>query len=191
MTRTSPYTKLDPQFLYRWSPRSFLSDPLSDEDIMTLFEAARWAPSCYNEQPWFFVFGRGDRLAEFQTALVDGNRKWADKAPLLILVFARNDFEERGKPNHWAQFDSGSAWMSLCLQAQKMGLVCHAMGGFKKDRAHEVANVNEDKFTAMCAIAVGKQGSAENLDDDLREREAPSNDRRPLADIVHEGPLPG
>jgi len=191
MPRTSPYSQLDPQFLYRWSPRSFLSDPLGDEEIMTLFEAARWAPSCFNEQPWLFVYGRGDRLPAFQSVLVDGNRKWADRAPLLILVFARRDFEERGKSNHWAEFDSGAAWFSLCLQAQKMGLACHAMGGFHSDKAYEVANVDPEKYNAMCAVAVGRQGPPENLDDDLREREETKSDRKPLSDVAHEGPLPG
>ena len=191
MQRTSPYSKLDPQFLYRWSPRSFLSDPLDDEDIMTLFEAARWAPSCYNGQPWLFVFGRGERLPDFQSVLVDANRKWAQRAPLLIIVFARRKFEERDKPNHWAEFDSGAAWFSLCLQAQKMGLACHAMGGFKSDKAYEVANVDPERFNAMCVIAVGKQGPADQLDDDLRAKELPKDDRMELNRIVHEGPLPG
>jgi nitroreductase len=122
---------------------------------------------------------------------VDANRKWASRAPLLIIVFARREFLERGKPNHWAQFDSGAAWFSLCLQAQKMGLACHAMGGFKSDQAYEVANVDPEKYHAMCVIAVGQQGPPENLDDELRQKEESRSDRKPLSEVVHEGPLPG
>lgn len=191
MQRKSSYSKLDPQFLNRWSPRSFLSDPLDDEDIMTLFEAARWAPSCYNEQPWLFVYGRGDRLPAFQSVMVDANRRWADRAPLLIIVFARREFAERGTPNQWAQFDSGAAWFSLCLQAQKLGLACHAMGGFHSDKAYEVANVDPKQYTAMCVVAVGRQGPPENLEDDLRQKEETRSGRKSLDEIVHEGPLPG
>ena len=188
MERTTDYSQLDAQFLNRWSPRSFLSDPLTDEEIMTLFEAARWSPSCFNEQPWLFVFARSDRLPAFQSVLMEMNQQWANQAPLLIIVFARRNSERNGKPNDQAEFDAGSAWMALALQAQKLGLACHAMAGFEEDKAYEVANVDREQFNAMCVVAVGRQGPKDQLAPDFQEREAPS-DRKALLEIAHEGPL--
>lgn len=178
---------VDDWFLARWSPRSFASEPLTDEQIATLFEAARWAPSCYNEQPWLFVYGATDadraRVAE---CLVDANRVWAERAPLLGVVFARRSFAKTGKPNRWAPFDSGAASFSLALQATKIGLAAHFMGGFSQEKAHELLGVPAGEYEAMAAFAVGRPGPADALPEGYRERETPS-DRKPLAQVAVAG----
>lgn len=178
--------KVSPLFVERWSPRSFLVDPISGEDVNTLFEAARWAPSCYNEQPWLFVYAKKkDDLKRFQSVLVDVNKAWADKAPMLVIVFAKRRFAQNNSPNRWARFDAGSAFMSLTLQAQMLGLSCHAMGGFDEPKAYEVAGVDKDKYEAMCVVALGYQGPKEQLPETIQSREAPS-DRKPLAKVFRE-----
>ncbi len=185
--RTTAHKKLDDMFLNRWSPRAFLPDPLSDEEIETLFEAARWSPSCFNEQPWRFVFARSpEHLESFQSILADTNRVWASKTPLLIIAFCQKTFTKNNKPNRWCEFDTGAAWMALTLQANKMGLRCHAMGGFDERKAYEVTNVDAEKYTAICVIAVGKKGPSETLPDELQEIEKP-NDRRPIDSFIYEG----
>ncbi len=187
MKRESKYPKLQKMFLDRWSPRSFLPEPISEEDVATLFEAARWSPSCFNEQPWLFLYARSEeQRKEFAGALVEGNRVWASKAPLLAFAFARKAFTHNGKPNGLAEFDSGAAWMSICLQALSMGLWCHGMGGFDADKAHQVTGVPQDTHRAMCGIAIGRKGDAAALPENLREREGPS-DRRAIEEIAMEG----
>lgn len=177
---------VDPMFVDRWSPRALSEEPLADEELQALFEAARWAPSCMNEQPWCFVYARRpEDLERFRPVLVEGNRLWADRAPLLILLFSRKDFAATGKSNRHFGFDAGAAWMSLALQARKLGLYAHAMAGFSTEKAHEVAGVSED-WRAMAAIAVGRYGKVEDLPEDLREREHPSG-RKGLAELAMEG----
>jgi nitroreductase len=187
MARESKYPKLQTMFLDRWSPRSFLSDPISEEDAATLFEAARWSPSCFNDQPWLFLYAiKEEDRAKFAGAVMEGNRGWAGKAPLLAFAFARKAFAHNGKPNAWAEFDTGAAWMALCLQAQSMGLSCHGMGGIDPDKAHEVTGVPKETHRAICGIVVGRKGDPADLPEGLREREGPS-DRRPLDEIAMEG----
>lgn len=185
--RTSRLARLDPMFLERWSPRAFLPDSLTEEEVVTLFEAARWSPSCRNEQPWRFVYARSaEDRARFLTALVEANRIWAAHAPLLVLAFASNRFSHNGHPNPWGSFDTGAAWMALALQAGRLGLRCHAMGGFDATLAYEVAGVDPEHFTALCAIAIGRQGPPSQLPEELREREQPSG-RKGLEEIAREG----
>jgi len=187
MARESNYPKLQKMFLDRWSPRSFLSDPIPAEDAATLFEAARWSPSCFNDQPWLFLYAIKDEdRAKFAEAIVEGNRGWAGKAPLLAFAFARKAFAHNGKPNGWAEFDTGAAWMALCLQAQSIGLSCHGMGGIDADKAHQVTGVPQETHKAICGIAVGRKGDPTSLPEGLREREGPS-DRRALDEIAMEG----
>lgn len=180
---------IDPEFLDRWSPRAFSSEPLTEAEVTSLFEAARWAPSSANEQPWLFVYAtREEDLQRFRPLLVDANRVWADRAPLLAVVFARRTFRRNGAPNPWAAFDAGAAWMSLALQARKLGLYSHGMGGFHKDRAYEVLGVPQDEYEALAALAVGRYGDVGQLPEALREREKPS-DRKPLEEVAHQGYL--
>lgn len=184
--RQTPFSKLDPLFIDRWSPRSFLENELKEDEILTLFEAARWAPSCYNEQPWLFLFARTrEDRQRYAEALVEGNRVWAKRAPILMAVFSRKRFDKNGNENRWADFDTGSAWMSLVLQAMKLGIYCHGMAGFDPEKAYRICNVDPEKYNALCMAAIGRKGPAEVLDEPMRSRESPS-DRRPLGEMVFE-----
>ncbi|MEM7200596.1 MAG: nitroreductase family protein [Planctomycetota bacterium] len=179
-----PDADVDPQFVERWSPRSFASEPLPDTQVRALFEAARWAPSCFNEQPWRFVYAMSPSGREQVAALLaDANRAWAAKAPLLGVVFARRRFARNDKPNRWAAFDSGAAAFSLALQAHRLGLAAHFMGGFDENRAYQTLGVDEAEFEAMAAFAVGCRGDVEALPEALQAREAPS-DRKPPGEVA-------
>lgn len=182
--RQARHSALNKIFIERWSPRAFKEDKLTQEQIDTLFEAVHWAPSSYNAQPWYFVYASTDEaLNKLRPVMVEQNQTWANKAPLLILVFARKKLEFNGKDNTKAEFDSGSAWMSLALQAHSMGLIAHAMGGFSDDKAYAVTGLSPDEFKAMCVIAVGYQGDIKDLPESFQEKEFPS-ERRPIAEIV-------
>ncbi len=185
--RKSHSRKLKKQFITRWSPRSFMHKDVEIADLEALFEAARWAPSCFNEQPWMFVYAKKqDDLKRMQSILVDSNQVWANHAPVLIAVFARRNFNSTGQENEWAAYDTGAAWMSLCLQAHAMGMICHAMGGFKANEIYDVLNVDQEKYQAICVVAVGYQGEKENLPENLREKEGPSQ-RQPVEAFTFEG----
>ena len=175
---------VDSMFLDRWSPRTFLEDTLPEHQVKTLFEAARWAPSCYNEQPWLFVYADtpGDRRG-FADLLLEKNRRWAARAPLLMFVLARRHFFRNGTENRHAAFDAGAAWMSLALQARKLGLHAHAMAGFHLEKAHLVLGAPPSDYLVLAAVAVGRRGDAASLPDDIRQMEAP-NARRPAGEVA-------
>jgi nitroreductase len=177
---------IDPHFLDRWSSRSFAPDEVTPEQIQSLFEAARWAPSASNLQPWLFVYAHEPESLERVRPIVrDGNRRWADQAPLLVFVFARRH-DAKGNANHLAAYDTGAAWMSLALQASKLGLVAHAMGGIHHDRAYAILGVPSDEYEALVGIAIGKRGGADQLPEDLRARESPSP-RRAIREFAFPG----
>ena len=179
--------KVSEIFINRWSPRAFSSKPVEKEKIMSLFEAARWAPSCYNDQPWMFVYGDNtDNLKPFQDLLVPQNQVWANKAPVLAIIFARKRFTFNDKDNAWGSFDAGAAWMSLALQASELGLHAHGMAGFDRDKTCEVLGVPEDEFMPIAAIAIGYIGDKNKLPEQAAENEAP-NERRPTSSFVHKG----
>jgi nitroreductase len=181
----------DPQFIERWSPRAFSPEPLPAETLATLFEAARWAPSCFNEQPWLFLYATTpEDKAPFLSCLVEFNRIWAGKAPVLAFVLAKRSFAKNGNPNRWAPFDAGAAWMSLALQAHGLGLCTHAMAGFDEDRVYEVLQVPRDKYEVMAAIAIGKRGDPDGLPAEVLKDEAP-NERKALGQVAWEGVFRG
>jgi nitroreductase len=182
-----PEFDVDTQFPDRWSPRAFAPDSLSEEYLKSLFEAARWAPSCYNEQPWlFFCASSYEDKERYASILFEKNRQWAKKAPVLLFVASRRNFSMTGKPNRHAGFDAGAAWMSIALQARKLGLYTHAMGGFDQEKAYEILELPKEDFEIFAAVAVGKKGSPESLPEDLRDMEKP-NSRKPLSSIYMEG----
>jgi len=182
-----PDAPVNPMFLDRWSPRAFDPTSLPEEDIATLFEAARWAPSCFNEQPWLFVYGTSEEEREtFLEILVEKNRLWAHNAPVLAILFAKKTFAHGGRPNRWASLDCGAAWMSLAFQARMMGLYAHGMAGFSQEKAYELLGVPEKEYEAMCAIAIGAYGDRDALPREVKEMEQP-NDRKPLAQIAIKG----
>jgi nitroreductase len=171
-------------FTDRWSPRAFASDPLSNREIQTLFEAARWAPSCYNEQPWLFVYAtEPEPRGRLAACLVSKNQVWAGRAPLLMFILARRHFQKTGKENRHAPYDAGAAWMALALQARKLGLYAHAMAGFNLDKAYETLGVSREEYLVMAAIAVGRKIEDSGLPEDLRAMESP-NSRKPHAEVA-------
>jgi len=185
----TPEAEVDPQFLERWSPRAFADDPVDAAHLASLFEAARWAPSCFNEQPWLFVYAvEAEDRARVLDLLVEANRAWARRAPVLGVVFARRHFARNGDANRWAAFDAGAASMSLALQAGRLGLAAHFMGGFDADRAGEALGAPASDYEPMAAFALGRRGDASSLPEALAERERPSG-RKPLAEVAVEGRL--
>ncbi len=170
---------IDPIYLNRWSPRSFLEKEVPEEVLMRIFEAARWAPSANNSQPWRFIIARTKEDREkFHSFIMDRNREWCEKAPVLALLITDNQAGAH-------TFDAGTAWGFLSLQATKEGLITHAIGGYHRDKAREVMNL-PDTFDPQIVIAIGYQGEKEALAEDFQTRELPSN-RRPLTETVFEG----
>jgi len=182
-----PAYPINPLILNRWSPRSMTGQELGDDDIMSLFEAARWAPSSFNNQPWRFIYAKRntehwDRLFNL---LVDANKIWAKNAALLVVVISRKNFEYNEKLARTHQFDAGSAWENMALEASSRGFVAHGMQGFDYEKSRETLGIPPD-FEVMAMIAIGKKGPKENLPPELQEKEKP-NDRKPLKDIIMEG----
>jgi nitroreductase len=178
-----------PLLLNRWSPRAMTGEPLPESELMALFEAARWAPSCNNAQPWRFVYARRDTAhwPLFLGLLVEANRIWAQHAAVLLVVISRRNFEYNEKPNRTHAFDAGAAWENLALEATRRELVVHGMAGFDYDRARTELRV-ADVYEVMAMVALGRRGKREDLPPRAAAMEQP-NDRRPLAEIVHEGPF--
>lgn len=183
-----PESEVDAIFLDRWSPRAFLPEPLDERTVATLFEAARWAPSCNNDQPWTFVYATSEAdRARFLPLLVEKNRAWAQHAPLVGFVVARRHFSFNAQVvNRWAGFDAGAAWMALCLQARRLGLYTHGMGGFDQAKSYEVLGVPEATHEVIAAFVVGRKADPATLSEEMRARETP-NGRKPRADVAHEG----
>ncbi len=182
-----PTYEINPLFVNRWSSRSFESYEIKDKELFALFEAARWAPSSFNNQPWRFIYAkRGsahwDSLFEL---LDDYNKQWCSDASALMVVIAKKTFDHNNEPMPTNQFDTGSAWENLALQAVTQGLATHAMAGFDHKKARKNLGV-PDEYDVMAMVVVGKRGSKERLPPSLKEREIP-NGRKPLSEIVMEG----
>jgi nitroreductase len=176
-------------FVDRWSRRALSTKPLGQDTVRSLLEAARWAPSSGNSQPWLFVYADDEEtLAAARPVLLDGNRRWADKAPLLLFAFARRS-DDKGRPLQSGPFDTGSAWMSLALEAHALGLTAHAMLGFHQDKSYEVFGVPSETYQVMAAIAVAWPGDAGELPEDLAAREQPSS-RKHVAEFAFRGRFP-
>jgi nitroreductase len=178
---------IEPLFLKRWSPRAMSGEPISDKEMFTLFEAARWSPSTYNEQEWRFLYARRQtsQWPTFFDLLVEGNREWCQNAALLVVVLAHKVFSKNGKPNPVHLFDSGCAFENLALQGAAMGLVVHGMQGFDFDKARTALRVPDD-YAVAAMFAVGRPGDPADLPAKLQEREHPS-DRKPVKEIICEG----
>lgn len=170
---------VDPIFIGRWSTRAFSAAPVPDHLIASLFEAARWAPSAANLQPWLFVYAHDEAtLARARGLLKESNQRWAVTAPLLIFVFARRNHPDTGQPLRTAGFDTGAAWLSLALQAERLGLRSHAMGGIHHERTYAAFEVPEAEFESLAAIAVGYAGDSRALPADLVAKELPNGRKR-------------
>jgi len=173
----------------RWSPRAFAERPVESDKLASLFEAARWAPSSSNEQPWrFIVATKDDRVAydRLLACLSEGNRKWAFRAPVLLLSIARLHFEEGGHANRHAFHDAGMALENLLLQATALGLVAHPMAGFNIEQACADLKIPSG-FEPVTAVAVGYPGEAALLPDHLQQREANPRERNLSTELVYAG----
>lgn len=186
--------KPEPSFLYpihpllkrRWSPRAYGAQPVEEEKIHLLFEAARWAASAMNEQPWRFIYSvkeNRDRYNRLFECLNDGNKVWAVSAPLLILAMVKTHFEKSNKPNRWAFHDLGLAVGNLTAQASALDLYVHNMAGFSVEKARELFDLPAD-LEPVTMIAVGYIGDLSLLPDDLRKREIEPQMRKLPEEII-------
>jgi nitroreductase len=173
-------------FSKRWSPRAYGPAPVTGEQLQKVLDAARWSPSCFNEQPWLFITSTPETHAGFVELLVEANQVWAKNAPVLGFIFAKRFFSHNGEENHHAAFDAGSAWMAMTLQARLLGLYTHGMAGIQYEEVYNTFGLDADQYQAICAFSLGALGSADALPDGYREMEKPSV-RKPLADIWREG----
>lgn len=195
MTERHADHDIDPLILHRWSPRAFDGSVLDDATLMRLFEAARWAPSAFNYQPWSFLYSaRGDaHWDSFLSALIPFNQSWVEHASVLIYVVSDTMFQKSAEdtptPSHSHSFDAGSAWMALALQAQSMGLHAHGMTGVDFDAARRILNA-PDRLRIEAAVAVGRRADPSVLPEQMRGGEVASG-RKPLAEIVRAGPFAG
>jgi nitroreductase len=173
----------------RWSPYVFADRPVAEETLRSLFEAARWAPSSYNEQPWRYLVARREQPEAFErmlSCLVEGNQAWARFVPVLALGVVARTFERNGKPNKAAEHDLGLAAGNLLAEATARGLHVHQMIGILPDRARDLYAIPQD-FDALTALAIGHHGERPEAPDTLRERDAGARTRRPLPAFVFEG----
>ena len=173
----------------RWSPRAFADRPVEAAILHSLFEAARWAPSSYNEQPWRFLVATRDDEAGFARmldCLVPFNQSWAGAAPVLVLGLADSQFARSGKPNAHAGHDLGQAAMSLSLEATERGLVLHQMAGIEAAKIRE-SYALPDEVEPLTAIALGWPGDPATLAEEMREAEAAPRERRAQAEFVFSG----
>jgi len=173
----------------RWSPYSFDDRPVSESDLHSLFEAARWAASSYNEQPWSYIVATKEDAAEFErllSCLVEGNQVWAKAAPVLALGIATLKFARNKKPNRVAVHDLGLAAGNLCLEATARGLMVHQMVGIMPDKAREIYEIPEDS-EAVTGLAIGYVGNPDSLPDNLKERDRAARQRKPLGEFVFGG----
>lgn len=175
---------IDPIYLNRWSPRSFLDKDVPEEVLWSLFEAARWAPSAYNLQPWRFIIARTpEDRAKFHTFISEFNLTWCRKAPVLVLILSQRVSDLGDNPSH--AFDTGAAWGFLALEAVRKGLITHPMTGFDMEKARKMLEI-PDEYAIQALIAIGYQGPQNALPEPLQEREQPSQ-RRPLKTFINEG----
>ncbi|HZS10986.1 MAG TPA: nitroreductase family protein [Nitrospirales bacterium] len=173
----------------RWSPRAFADRPVEPAVLCSLFEAARWAASSSNEQPWHFLVAAKADTTEFErllSCLTPGNARWVKDVPVLMMSVARMTFEDDGKPNRHAFHDVGQAVATLAIEATALGLFIHQMAGFYPDKVRELFKLPAD-YEPVAAIAVGYPGEPERLPDDLKKRERQPRERKPIADFVFTG----
>ena len=185
-TERTPEADIERLFIDRWSPRSLSPTPLTDDEIATMFEGARWAPSSFNRQPWLFVYETDGADREiFNSILYDRNRMWAGKAPLLGFIFAQT-IDDQGRELRTSQFDTGAAWMGLALSAATLGIYTHGMAGIDREAAHEKLGVPTENWKVMCGFAAGRIGPKEALPDEMQQMESPS-DRKSQSEFTRRG----
>lgn len=187
MSERKPDYPIDQLFVNRWSPRAMSGEVISRDELMTLFEAARWAPSSYNNQPWRFIYGfrntvHWDKLFNL---LVPFNQSWVTNGAVLILVISHTIFDRDKKPSVTHSFDTGAAWENLALQGSLMNLVVHGMEGFDYAQARTAFSIPND-YVVEAILVIGRPGPKENLPKELQKREFPS-ERKKVAEFAFEG----
>ena len=186
-TARTPDHSIDSLFVDRWSPRAMSGERISDAELFTLFEAARWAPSAGNTHPWRILYAHreSEPWSVFFGLLVERNQIWCRHAAVLLVFISRTTNEQTGKPLRTHTYDTGAAWENLALQGTLRGLVVHGMAGFDYARAKSELGVPDD-FTIEAMAAIGKPGRIADLPEDFQARELPSA-RRPVTELVFEG----
>ncbi|MBT8078277.1 MAG: nitroreductase family protein [Gammaproteobacteria bacterium] len=179
---------IHPLLARRWSPLAFdEARPVEREKLLSIMEAARWAPSCFNEQPWRYLLC--DRFSDPQSwsralgCLVPGNQRWAERAPVLIAALSHKLFQRNGKTNRWSAHDNGAASENMCLQACELGLAVHQMGGFDADRLLREFKI-PGSHQANAMIALGYPGDPATLSDNDRRRQEKPRERDPIGSIA-------
>jgi nitroreductase len=178
---------IDNLFLDRWSPRAMSGGEIADADLRVLFEAARWAPSSFNNQPWRMLYARRGtpQWPLLFDLMVEFNQSWTKNAAALVLFVSHETFEHNGKPSVSHSYDCGAAWMSLALQGELKGYVVHGMQGFDYEKAKTALGI-PDGYRVEAMAAIGLPAPKESLPKEMQERETPS-DRKPLSEILCEG----
>lgn len=173
----------------RWSPRAFSHEMIEPEKMQSLFEAARWAPSSFNEQPWYFIMAKREDEEAYKRlldCLAEGNAGWAQNAPILMISVAKQHFEHNDKQNRHALHDVGMAVENLIIQAISFNIYVHQMAGFDKEKARELCDI-PDGYEPVAAMALGYLGDPEALPDKLAEKEKNPRDRKRVRDFVFSG----
>ena len=174
---------------HRWSPRAFAKRPVDAGVLASLFEAARWAPSSGNEQPWAYLVATSDDAENFAktlSVLVEFNAGWAKDAPILALAISELKFHANGSPNRNAFYDTGAATALLSVEATARGLGVHQMAGFDPVKARQIFEIPAD-WEPIAAIAIGYPGDPQSLSEKLRDREVATRTRKPLTEFVMSG----
>lgn len=181
---------IQPLILNRWSPRSMSGEPISNAELMSLFEAARWAPSSYNNQPWRFLYAKRDtdHFRMFFDLLVDFNKEWCKNAAVLGVVASEKIIAKTKKQSVTHAYDTGAAWENLALEGNARNLVVHGMQGFDYEKAKMTLSV-PDEFEVLAMFAIGKHAPTELLSKDLQDKEKPST-RKTVSEFAFEGIWP-
>ncbi len=169
-------------FVERWSPRAFVKSTIDDAAMLRIMDAARWSPSCFNDQPWRIYTSSSTSFSAFLDCLVDANQAWAKDAAVLGFMVAQKNFSHNAKPNAFAQFDCGAAWMSFTLQARMEGLYTHGMGGIKAEDAANMLKIDTTEQEVVMGFAIGRLADQSTLSSERRDAEVP-NQRLALNDI--------
>jgi len=181
----NPEPITDKLFSERWSPRAFQKVDIPTVALEAIFDATRWSPSCFNEQPWQFITTANNpdgRFDQFLGLLAEANQSWAKDASVLGFIIASKTFARNDNPNATASFDCGAAWMAMTLQARMFGLFTHGMAGIKYDEVYEALNIDSASHQVICGFALGVLAAPDKLPESFREKEKPSP-RKTLSDI--------
>ena len=187
-SQRDPAEGVDSSIYKRWSPRSLKKVGIPNDILTAVIDAARWSPSCFNEQPWLFMTSSNQEDFDlYLSLLVERNQQWAKNAALLGFFLCRRKFAGRDNENRWGKFDTGAAWMAMTIQANHFGLYTHAMAGVNFPEVYKQLEVPEEEYEVICGFAIGALDSPDKLPlEDFIEGEVPSG-RKPLTEVWRQG----